>query len=53
MRKKNIAGEKRLRNAHHVHEPVLPLLSRAIVCLSLPARHSRQDVNHAVPNPKF
>ncbi len=53
MGKKRAAEEKRLQNAHHVHEPVLPLLSRAIVRLPLPARHNQRDVNHAVPNPKF
>lgn len=44
----NTAGQKTLINAHHVHEPVLPLLSRAIVCLSLPAGYSQRDVNQTV-----
>jgi len=44
---------KRLqKNSHHVHEPVLPLLSRAIVCLPLSAGHNERDVNQ-IPNQTF
>lgn len=44
--------QKRLKNSHHVHEPVLPLLSRAIVCLPLSVGHNQRDVNQ-FPNQTF